>query len=219
MERLRHYIRHRKRQVWRIYALMKKAISTFKPFYALFYKRKRFRVPKRYRNSRGGNTRVVETLAWWKHSPCGLALIKSNDNHYYAFVDLLKTCRYSVEMSRLYPKIQQRILSAEIWWIRREKCLAINIRRRTLLRSENVTEERHRRDKDLQKCPSKGLPSLLYVATVSLRQPENPFTKSVFHNETEREKMTTLKQFTLNIVCCDQTIGIQIRKIDGEKCI
>ena len=172
-----------------------------------------------WKHSRGGNTRVVETLAWWKHSPCGLALIKSNDNHYYAFVDLLKTCRYSVEMSRLYPKIQQRILSAEIWWIRREKCLAINIRRRTLLRSENVTEERHRRDKDLQKCPSKGLPSLLYVATVSLRQPENPFTKSVFHNETERKKMTTLKQFTLNIVCCDQTIGIQIRKIDGEKCI
>ena len=128
MERLRHYIRHRKRQVWRIYALMKKAISTFKPFYALFYKRKRFHVLIRYRNtrgslrgleiawkhSRGGNTRVVETLAWWKHSPCGLALIKSNDNHYYAFVDLLKTCRYSVEMSRLYPKIQQRILSAEI---------------------------------------------------------------------------------------------------------
>ena len=59
--------------VWRIYASIKKAISTVLVFNGLFYKRNRKHfppcVPIRYRDTRGslGGLEIV-----WKHSPCWL---------------------------------------------------------------------------------------------------------------------------------------------------
>ena len=60
--------------VWRIYALIKKAISTFLFSAGYFIKEMEnifFRVLIRYRNTLGS---LGELEIAWKHSPCGLVL-------------------------------------------------------------------------------------------------------------------------------------------------